>query len=143
MFMNCASLTEPPPALPATTLANNCCWYMFCNCSSLTAAPALPATTLTDYCYLSMFRGCSSLTAAPALPAEWLEHECYKEMFINSGVREISASFLDWGDGTGAWLDGVPAQGTFYCPSDLGSDFSIERGSGRCPAGWTVVNTDA
>ena len=68
IFQGCTSLTTAP-ALPATTLADNCYSYMFSDCTSLTSTPALPATTLAFSCYYCMFDGCTSLTAAPALPA--------------------------------------------------------------------------
>lgn len=38
-------------------------------------------------------------------------------------------------DGTGYWLQGVAASGTFTCPAEL----SEERGASRIPSSWTVV----
>ena len=81
LFKDCVSLTKAP-ALPATTLANNCYHSMFYGCQSLTKAPRLPATTLAPYCYNSMFFGCTSLTKAPVLPSTTLENFCYYKMFI-------------------------------------------------------------
>ena len=69
--------------LPATTLADNCYFYMFRNCTSLTTAPALPATTLTNSCYSAMFAGCTSLITAPKLTATTLVNYCYGNMFEN------------------------------------------------------------
>ena len=80
MFYNCTSLTIAP-ALPATTLAYSCYSRMFQNCTSLTTSPALPATTLADYCYVYMFYGCTSLTTAPELSATALAEGCYMGMF--------------------------------------------------------------
>ena len=80
MFFGCISLTEAP-ALPSTTLANFCYRYMFGGCTSLTQAPALPATTLADFCYTGMFDSCTGLTQAPALPATTLADFCYQYMF--------------------------------------------------------------
>ena len=82
LFYYCTSLTQAP-ALPATTLADDCYADMFSNCTSLTQAPALPATTLADYCYANMFEGCTSLTQAPALPATTLADDCYQNMFLH------------------------------------------------------------
>ena len=76
MFSDCTSLTQAP-ALPATTLASYCYNYMFNNCTNLTQAPALPATTLASHCYNYMFYNCTNLTQAPALPATTLAKECY------------------------------------------------------------------
>ena len=69
------------PQLPATTLARGCYLAMFEKCSSLTTAPELPVTTLAQSCYYSMFSGCSSLTTAPELPATTLVDYCYSFMF--------------------------------------------------------------
>ena len=87
LFQGCTSLTTAP-ALPATTLVNNCYNSMFSGCTSLTTAPALPATTLATNCYLMMFYNCRSLISAPAvLPAETLvagtseNNGCYGQMF--------------------------------------------------------------
>ena len=80
MFSNCTSLTTAP-ALPATTLAEGCYSSMFVGCTSLKTAPELPATDLKFMCYGSMFAGCTSLTNAPALPATTLKTMCYKTMF--------------------------------------------------------------
>ena len=61
MFQGCTSLASAP-ALPATTLANNCYGGMFNGCTSLTSAPALPATTLANNCYARMFKGCTQFS---------------------------------------------------------------------------------
>ena len=87
MFSGCSNLTQAP-ALPATILAINCYNGMFSGCSKLTQAPVLPATTLADYCYESMFSGCSNLTQAPALPATTLANSCYGGMF--SGCSSLT-----------------------------------------------------
>ena len=79
MFKDCTSLTAAPE-LPATTLADSCYEYIFSGCTSLTAAPELPATTLTGYCYSGMFYGCTSLSTAPELPATTLTESCYSSM---------------------------------------------------------------
>ena len=36
---------------------------MFSGCTGLTAAPALPATTLANNCYYSMFSGCTGISS--------------------------------------------------------------------------------
>ena len=41
MFYGCKSIVEVE-SFPATTVAKDCCHYMFMNCSALTTAPALP-----------------------------------------------------------------------------------------------------
>lgn len=81
MFRDCTSLTTAPIELPSTTLANNCYESMFNGCKSLTTAPALPATTLVENCYQYMFLVCTSLTTAPELPSTTLASNCYQSMF--------------------------------------------------------------
>ena len=80
MFKNCTALTTAPE-LPATKLSQYCYRYMFQGCTSLTTAPELPATTLAQWCYNSMFRDCASLTTAPELPVTKLVPNCYQSMF--------------------------------------------------------------
>ena len=90
LFNYCTSLVKAP-ALPATTLGDNCYKLMFQNCSNLTAAPQiLPATTLASYCYKSMFEGCSKISSAPALPATTLAPYCYQGMF--NGCSSLSTT---------------------------------------------------
>ena len=82
MFKGCTSLTKAP-ALPATTLTQQCYRDMFNGCTSLVKAPELPATELTTFCYAGMFNGCTSLVNTPALPATTLAEYCYFWMFSN------------------------------------------------------------
>ena len=82
LFKDCTSLTKAP-ALPATTLTQQCYRDMFNGCTSLIKAPELPATALTTYCYAGMFNGCTSLVNAPILPVTTLAEYCYFWMFSN------------------------------------------------------------
>ena len=81
LFMNSNIKTVSSDFLPATTLASNCYWSMFENCTSLVKAPELPAKLLIYYCYNNMFKGCTSLVTAPSLPATTIENSCYSNMF--------------------------------------------------------------
>lgn len=83
LFLGTKCVDASNLVLPATTLSEYCCAYMFNNCTLLTAAPQLPATTLANYCYNCMFVGCSSLATAPELPATTLSVMCYANMFTN------------------------------------------------------------
>ena len=67
--------------LPATTLTENCYYYMFKGCVLLSNAPELPATTLAPYCYGYMFDGCEQLRESILLPATTLARGCYIGMF--------------------------------------------------------------
>ena len=85
MFGECTELTTAPE-LPATKLAEMCYSMMFYECTSLTLAPTLPAPTLADNCYNGMFAMCTELTTAPELPATTLADYCYNNMFLGSGL---------------------------------------------------------
>ena len=65
---------------------------MFYGCAALTTAPALPATTLADNCYTGMFAGCTALTTAPALPATILTSGCYQDMFYDCAKIKLSTT---------------------------------------------------
>lgn len=65
---------------------------MFSGYTALASAPALPATTLADSCYYYMFTGCTALTSAPTLPATTLARDCYRCMFYNCESLKISST---------------------------------------------------
>ena len=90
MFYGCSSLTTAP-ALPATTLAENCYKEMFYTCENLTTASQLPATTLAKNCYAYMFYGCFRLRKIPALPAHILPDSCYYGMFKECDIYLYSS----------------------------------------------------
>lgn len=138
----CRTLTQAP-ALPATTLANNCYTDMFLNCTSLAQAPELPAITLAAKCYNGMFSNCTSLTQAPALPAMALTDECYIYMFNNcNSLMSMEVSFTDWNPtaaATAYWMTDAGSQATgtktFTCPAALPN----ETGDDRILSGWTRI----
>ena len=37
------------------------------------------------------------------------------------------------------WVDGVASNGTFICPTALGTNETITRGVNNCPTGWNVI----
>ena len=51
---------------------------MFRDCTSLTIAPALPATTLTQQCYMNMFNSCSKLNSITMLATDISATDCMK-----------------------------------------------------------------
>lgn len=93
MFYYCKSLTQAPE-LPATTLSEDCYDGMFQGCISLIQAPKLPAMTLANSCYEDMFGDCRSLTQAPELPATTLATDCYHCFVYGSGVTKLTMSNL-------------------------------------------------
>ena len=138
LFDGCTSLTKAP-ALPATTLANNCYQQMFDGCHSLTKAPALPATTLAQSCYSYMFVDCQSLTKAPALPAKYLPFSCYYVMFRGcQSLKEVRIAATSKNSyALDSWLSDVSATGDFYC--DPNSTI-FPTGKSGIPKGWTRHN---
>jgi hypothetical protein len=137
--MGCTSLIKTTD-LPATTLADSCYDGMFMGCKALTQPPTLPATELAVKCYQYMFNGCTALTKAPVLPATTLAVNCYSRIFYGcKQLNEIKTAQTSFNNCT-EWLSNVSQTGTFYCPSILGTNDTIERGVSACPNGWNVVN---
>lgn len=66
-----------------------------------------------------MFNGCNALTSLSVQLTSW-----------------NSSAFL----ATRYWLKDVSSDGEFWCPAELGTNETIERGVDRCPEGWTVRN---
>lgn len=142
MFNGCTALTSAP-SLPATLLAEGCYSGMFRDCTSLAAAPSVSATSTALSCCARMFAGCTSLTSSPILLTEWPRgSHAYEYMFQNcSHLSSIKTYQRNWPpSGTPYWVSGVASTGTFYCPSALGTNSTIQRGNHYCPNGWTVVN---
>lgn len=122
-----------------TTLSNNIFKSMFYNqYYSFNEAPALPATTLRDNCYEQMFRDCTKLTTAPDLPATTLRSNCYKQMFYGctrlNHVKCLSSNGA--GGNCETWLYGVANSGTFI----KNSSATWSSGSSGIPNGWNVEN---
>ena len=137
MFYGCTSLAQAPE-LPATTLATHCYTSMFEDCTSLVNTPALPATTLEEFCYNRMFEGCTALTTAPELPATTLVDRCYNWMFKGcSNLNYVKAMFTTdptTADYISSWLEGVPETGTFV----KNSAATWDNTAAGIPSGWTV-----
>lgn len=136
MFQGCSSLTKAPD-LPSTEIASYCYMGMFQSCSSLTAAPELPATELAYRCYSFMFRGCTSLINAPTLPAPILYDYCYYQMFRGcSSLSSIEclAEQIDGTYTTDHWVESVAEEGTFTGNLDIWS-----VGGSGVPTGWVPI----
>lgn len=147
MFRGCTSLTKAP-ALPPTSLRDNCYYAMFSGCTSLTEAPDLPATSLRESCYRSMFAGCTSLRKTPELTATTLDKLCYGGMFNGcTSLNEVhcqmpssysasdiqlytGSTYAEW------WLSNVSETGTFYTNADA----HWPSGASGIPNGWNRVN---
>lgn len=116
---------------------------MFENCTRLTSAPDLTINYLNgSNTYLGMFRSCSSLTSGPYVHATSYRGSSLAYIFDNCrSLSSISVDFLTFSS-IWSWIANVQSNGIFTCPSALGTDATIQRGSNRCPDNWLVVNYD-
>lgn len=113
LFSKCTTLVTPP-ALPATTLATYCYYYMFENCG-ITTAPDLLAATIPSYGYSYMFTGCSSLSYIKCMATTKSASNCLTN-----------------------WVTNVAASGTFVKDSNT----SWSTGASGIPTGWTVFDNE-
>ena len=113
MFANTPSLVKAP-ALPATTLATNCYWFMFQR-TSITKAPDLLVSSIPNGAYGGMF------------------HEAPNVNFIKCLATNISVS------GTSNWVLRVASQGTFVKSANM-NDWTI--GSSGIPTNWVVYDAE-
>ena len=144
MFYGCSNLVTMP-TLPAMTAVDECYKWMFYYCTALAGNITLPATTLAYGCYDAMFAYCSRLNGA-TLGGTSLVTNCYGWMFYGcNALNSLTVNFTDWNPGsyspapTVSWMGGA-STGTFTCPTALGTNATIQRGSGYCPNNWTVIN---
>ena len=126
--------------LPALTMKSYCYRAMFSWCTTLMAAPALPATTLAQGCYWYMFEQCA-IMRAPELPALALVNECYGHMFegcalLNTIVCRASSGF-NTSKYMEDWVKNVSATGIYVKSSDKPiAQYPI--GNSGIPTGWTI-----
>lgn len=142
MFQNCISLSCPP-IMDITTARGGIFDGMFDGCIALLSAPEIRTTNAVSYSFRDMFNGCISLTSGPFLCATSLTTQMYKNIFAGcSSLTSISVALTSFNGGTYStdWVSGIASNGTFYCPTVLGNDSTIERGVNACPDGWTVQN---
>lgn len=89
--------------------------------------------------------GVTSAKFSSAIPS----YGVFNSAFLDcSNLSSIEVGWTSWGgEGSAAgtynsWVNRVSSTGTFKCPTALGTNETIERGTVRCPANWTVINTD-
>jgi hypothetical protein len=86
---------------------------MFYGCTSLTTAPALPATTLANYCYYYMFYGCTSLNYIKCLATDISATNCtyyWVSGVASSGTFIKAPTMTGWTRGIGAIPSGWTVQ---------------------------------
>lgn len=141
MFYQCSGLTTPPSVLPATTLSENAYENMFYNCSGLTVAPIISAVTLSSNCCKQMFMGCSSLTTSPVLYAETMVAYCYENMFRGCSSLNRITCIATNPDGSAAYTSNW-VNGVSSSGTFVKSSTASNWGYGvyGIPSGWSVEN---
>ena len=92
-FSNCNKLTSiNDDALPATTMAYRCYYYMFGDDVNLTKSPQLLATALAPQCYLYMFYQCVKLNTLALLGSTSLSQYCYYGMYYGCTLIKLSTT---------------------------------------------------
>lgn len=173
VFQNCTSLETPPPAIYLTALYSGDCDNMFKGCVNLTSTPNMSISSLDSYACWSMFEnctkissaanihlgnvsthsldgmffGCSSLTAGPELLHKSIASNSYAYLFYGcKSLAKVKVQLTSWGsasDATKYWMTNVSSNGIFVCPSQLGTNQTIQRGlTAYCPENWEVFNPD-
>lgn len=92
-----------------------------------------------------MFAYCDALSSGPEIMALNINFSNSMNGIFNncSNLSSATVHITDWqtnNAGTANWLNNTAEYGTFYCPAALGTNETIQRGLGRCPNNWTVVN---
>ena len=140
LFDGSGAVSAENLVLPVMTLTNDCYRGMFANTPSLVKAPALPATTLATNCYWFMLQR-TSITKAPDLLVSSIPNGAYGGMFheapnvnfIKCLATNISVS------GTSNWVLRVASQGTFVKSANM-NDWTI--GSSGIPTNWVVYDAE-
>ena len=100
-----------------------------------------------QYALNATFWGTPNITKVKLSSAPLGKRTCHKMLQDYNAIQEVEVGFTDWGPnnvGCNDWLltsnETEPA--TLKCPTELGTDETIRRGTSFCPEGWTVINTD-
>lgn len=150
MFYNCTNLVTPPNILATScaeetrSILSGAIGGMFINCSSLSRIPTFNFYELPEWFGTGVFQGCTSLTTVDLPFTSMAASDTYMSSWFQgcTNLSDVTLRLSDWPVMTSSWLDGVAANGTFRCPTALGTDETITRDSSHCPVGWTVVNID-
>jgi hypothetical protein len=130
-----------------------CFYSTFANCVNLISAKNLVLDFVSDYCFRSLFTGCPNLIEIPKISITDFTEGCFSYMLNGcSSLQNVDVNFTSWDkdsevdsqgnviytSATESWVEGVSSTGTFYKPSALPEEYSVNR----IPEGWTVVNVD-
>lgn len=137
MFTSCPAL-KYPPSLQSNTVNLHGCAYMFAGCPIVTA-PAITITTISNNSFEQMFQGCTKIqhcylnfNPIAVYGCQYMFKDCTK-------LSSLVVKFDTWGNNTDTynWVQGVSANGKFYCSTDLDTTL---RGIHYIPNGWTIEN---
>ena len=126
--------------LPTATLTQYCYRALFSFATSLTVAPALPATTLAQGCYWYMFEQ-TAITTAPDLLAKTIAAEAYGHMFEGcSSLNYIKclATTKNANKCLESWVSGVSATGIFVKEANVSWNTNVSG----IPPGWAVYEDE-
>lgn len=126
--------------LPSLTLRSYCYRAMFSFATNLIKAPALPATTLASGCYWYMFEE-TSISESPVLAATTLLNECYGHMFTGCAnlnlIECLATSGFNKSKCLEGWVTNVSNSGTFV---KARTATSWTTGNNGIPVGWNICN---
>ena len=111
---------------------------MFQGCTALTTTPALPATTMAQQCYEFMFQGCTALTTSPSLPATTMVNACYNSMFYDTNLLP-DCSHINFNSVVANGLKGLFA-GTKVTYNDLMTILPKDANNKPCLPATTLAN---
>ena len=109
MFGKCINMVNGPSSIPADTIGESSCYWMFYWNVKLKNAPTLQATKVETLGYYGMFIYCNKLEIAPTLPATTIGDKSYRDMFWKcvtiTAAPTISATTLGEESMTGMFID--------------------------------------
>ena len=147
MFKKAKCVSAENLILPPTTLREACYRALFSWATYLETAPAIPATTLATYCCWYMFER-TAITTAPDLLAETLVKQCYGGMFnyctrLNY-IKCTATSGFSTSQCLNAWVANVASSGTFVKDVDVQiASGSWTIGTNGIPTNWLVYDNMA
>lgn len=118
---------------------------LFCDVYGNVENLILPSGEIPTRCMEYLFFGDHYLSTGPALQAGTYYNAACRNMFYDCPrLQSLTAYFTSWGsyNAFDIWLNSVQNGGIFYCPTALGTNETITRGTSNCPNNWTVVNID-
>lgn len=138
LFESCTLLESAPKMEHIHHLESYCFSSMYAGCSSLRGAVKLNATTLANDCCTYMYK--DSGIEEIELPATELATRCYNFMMNNcrslKKIKCMALANIGSTSYTSRWVQGVPSGGTFI--KNSAAEWENVFGISGIPSGWTV-----